>query len=446
MARGGPSAEPPRAIRRQPRAKLFSGEVQGRKVTIFIVKTPPILHRNRGFALLSVLMTSVIGAIIFVGFQAMVGVNRRTERGVASEADLTKIGIALERTFATPESCAKSGLIGVTVNPVASPSPVPVAVSLPGLASPYLGESTRAVKAIYFSRFEPVGTEYFATLKVETEITGPGITSRNPNKLFYLNLALDGANRIIKCYASASASSNSFSGQTTVIFFNNDDESEITHVNFPAVCNNPIVVTQSLTDSVYCSDGNSRVGVCPNKPTSSSQDVHSSIRNVTTTGFDVWLSSDSGVCVGTVPNANVGDPCGSVSPQYKINYHVDCDNVIPTGAAPPAAVPPSRVVLTAHCTTNLNSCTCVPTAGTPSSAIGSKAYDNNAGALGENCRIVVTCANGSIVRAANSYASGEDEAVSEFLDTSNNSVSCLGQGFQLGDPLSFYCQATCETP
>ena len=103
-----------------------------------------------------------------------------------------------------------------------------------------------------------------------------------------------------------------YSGVTTVGFYNGHPHSEFTHVNFPANCANPSVVTQTMVDSVLCGNGGGPI-TCPNDPQTTSIDLRSYAANISTTGFDVFLSAMDGVWVG------------ATSPAYPISWQATCE-------------------------------------------------------------------------------------------------------------------------
>lgn len=83
-------------------------------------------------------------------------------------------------------------------------------------------------------------------------------------------------------------------------------------VSFGRTCNNPIITVQSTYDSISCGNG-SGVITCTGDPGSNSQDLHAYFGNVTSSGFQVYLSTTSGVWVG------------ASSPVFNVNYIVACD-------------------------------------------------------------------------------------------------------------------------
>lgn len=120
-----------------------------------------------------------------------------------------------------------------------------------------------------------------------------------------------------------------YSGVTNVTYINDGSaHSQITHITFPAACQNPAVTTQSYADSAQCAvmDGSDIVGgVCINNPSSTSTDVHSYIGTVTPSGFDVILSADDAIWPGA-----------SGTSVHPVAWHVTCDTV---STPPPVIVP-----------------------------------------------------------------------------------------------------------
>ncbi len=102
-----------------------------------------------------------------------------------------------------------------------------------------------------------------------------------------------------------------YSGFATVAYQNGQTYSHSTHVTLPANCPNPSIVTQSYQDSIACGT-TSGPQTCVNNPGTTSTDVHSYVNNITNDGFDVFLSGDDNVWVG------------SASPAFPIAYKVVC--------------------------------------------------------------------------------------------------------------------------
>ena len=79
-----------------------------------------------------------------------------------------------------------------------------------------------------------------------------------------------------------------YSGSTNVGFNNGDTTSSMASVAFSNTCSDPIIVTQSIMDSVSC--------------TTSSADLNSYIANVNQNGFSIYLSAEC--TVDGLPNGN----------------------------------------------------------------------------------------------------------------------------------------------
>lgn len=122
------------------------------------------------------------------------------------------------------------------------------------------------------------------------------------------------------CQNSTGSTDKLYAGVATVTYTNGQAQSSFTHVDIPAGCKNPSIVTQSHTDSIACGTG-SGPGTCSSDSGTTSTDVHSQIESVTGTGFDVFLTSMNNVYVGTS------------SPQYKISYHIACDATVTGGSS-----------------------------------------------------------------------------------------------------------------
>jgi len=98
------------------------------------------------------------------------------------------------------------------------------------------------------------------------------------------------------------------SGSVTVSFPTNSAHSNIAHVDIPTSCISPSVVTQSMTNSANCQLYN---GACNNNLGTASTDLQSFAVNLSSGGFDVFLSADDVIA----PGGN-----------YEIEYQVVCNN------------------------------------------------------------------------------------------------------------------------
>ena len=103
-------------------------------------------------------------------------------------------------------------------------------------------------------------------------------------------------------FGGGTTPSFTLSGRANSFYFNGQSHSVPTSVVFPRRCPNPILVTQSVRDSVLCGNGAGPI-VCPNDPGTTSQDIHSYNFNVTDTGFRTFISGNNGVWVGAVSPA-----------------------------------------------------------------------------------------------------------------------------------------------
>ena len=155
--------------------------------------------------------------MVAIGFTSMLKGTMRSERGIASNADLTQTQNTIDLILETRSSCTKSGLIGMTVDP-ANPDANPVTLHIPGttgVGAVAVGEGesvgTRNVSRLRFAALAPLepvagGMLYFATLRLETAVRGQALTHRNPNRDIYLKVVLDASNHIIDCYQHAGPS------------------------------------------------------------------------------------------------------------------------------------------------------------------------------------------------------------------------------------------------
>lgn len=126
--------------------------------------------------------------------------------------------------------------------------------------------------------------------------------------------------------ADSSSGQQTFSGRVSVGFNNGQGHSNFATVNFPFPCQNPIIVTQSVADSIACSDISNpqALGYCSSGTGTTSQDLKSYYLNVTSASFQVLLSGESGVCTGISGSNPIGTPCAATSPLYPVNYIVTC--------------------------------------------------------------------------------------------------------------------------
>ena len=88
--------------------------------------------------------------------------------------------------------------------------------------------------------------------------------------------------------AVAAGECKTYSGSANVGFNNGSTTSSMALVAFSGTCSDPIIVTQSVMDSVSC--------------TVSSADLNSYISNVNQNGFNIYLSAEC--VVGGLPNGN----------------------------------------------------------------------------------------------------------------------------------------------
>ncbi len=112
-------------------------------------------------------------------------------------------------------------------------------------------------------------------------------------------------------------------GRTTVGFFNGQPESVHSDVSFGETCTNPRISVNAVewSSSIKCSNAaNNGVGICPNYPTTDSQDMHAYAFNITNAGFKTMLSWMNWVWVGWA------------SPAYPIDWIAVCDEKVWGGA------------------------------------------------------------------------------------------------------------------
>lgn len=164
-----------------------------------------------GFTLIGTLVTLSLMGLTMWATGAMLVNSGKAERGISANLELSEIASTLQMLFESNGSCAKSGLIGLTIDPSA-PDTNPIKIHLPGATGPgpvYLEEEklaaeTRKVTKVRFTGLAPVGDSiYFATLTVSAEVHGKALTFRSPTQAFYLKLVLDSSNQVTDCYRNA---------------------------------------------------------------------------------------------------------------------------------------------------------------------------------------------------------------------------------------------------
>ena len=188
---------------------------------------------NKGQTLILALVAGTIAVIIGGAITKMMEVHSRAERGIASNADLTQFFSTIDSILMNNDTCKKSGLLGLTVNPSPAPSssstpnPTPspwastetvVKIYLPGIDGPgtlYAQEGSpvgvaRQVTYLRFVSLMPLSggagrMDYFSTLHIDTQIVGKAMTLRNPSKDFHLRLTLDDTNKILGCSGIATS-------------------------------------------------------------------------------------------------------------------------------------------------------------------------------------------------------------------------------------------------
>ncbi len=120
----------------------------------------------------------------------------------------------------------------------------------------------------------------------------------------------------------ASRASTLYSGQALVHYSNGQTNSDITTVQMPAGCRNPVVTVQTANDSIACSNaGGTAAGTCLAVPSSASEDIHARVANVGASQFGVHISAISPVWTASSSGKN-----------YTVYYHVACGAI---SQAPP---------------------------------------------------------------------------------------------------------------
>ena len=115
------------------------------------------------------------------------------------------------------------------------------------------------------------------------------------------------------CKDHPDPSGHIFGGTVDARFFNAQQNSTSTRVTFARACKDPVVVTQSYASSARCGNG-SGATACSNNPANIYTYLKSHVSNVSSTGFDTFVSADDNVWVG------------ASSPLFTIGYTVSCSS------------------------------------------------------------------------------------------------------------------------
>lgn len=173
-----------------------------------------MLSLNRiGTSLLEV--TIAIGSLSFVGFgfSQMVSSAFKANRDLTSQYELNQVSQAATTILNRIESCDRSGLIGLTLNP-ASPSSVPISLHKPEATQP--GESLleeghdignqHKVKSLRITSMVrlgdlAIGNVYFTTLALTTAYNLTRDIEKERTKNLHFNVVLDNSNKVVQCYS-----------------------------------------------------------------------------------------------------------------------------------------------------------------------------------------------------------------------------------------------------
>ncbi len=135
-------------------------------------------------------------------------------------------------------------------------------------------------------------------------------------------------------------------GRAIVRYRNGQTNSDITTVNVPTGCRQPVVTVQSANDSIACANASyTSRGTCPAVPSSTSEDIHARVAGVSATSFGVHLSAISPVWTGNAAGNNYGVyysiACtgGLVVPECSDSIDNDVDGKIDFGADPGCSSP-----------------------------------------------------------------------------------------------------------
>lgn len=176
----------------------------------------------KGFTLIGLLVSSTILSILSIAYlRGIWGANAAT-RAVSSDLELTEIDRSIQIIFADQNSCSRSGLIGLPVNPT---NPKTAAITLLfGGGAPYIFVGKRfnirtvdKLELESMSEVSPAGSPlktYLATLYLETSNTGETRTVARPWRKFNLKLVLDATDKVVECsgVGNGSGSSSTLSG------------------------------------------------------------------------------------------------------------------------------------------------------------------------------------------------------------------------------------------
>ena len=134
------------------------------------------------------------------------------------------------------------------------------------------------------------------------------MTSRSGLSALLLTLAFGLAGTTSTAHAQSCVQS---SGTVETTFVNGQTQSLMKRVNLTGNCALPTVTVQSVSATIKCGSANGPT-LCPHNPTSPNQQLLAHFTNVSTSGFDVYLTAPSGVWVG---NGNLN---------FGINWTVNC--------------------------------------------------------------------------------------------------------------------------
>jgi len=294
--------------------------------------------KTRGINVVGVLVAMVLVSVLAIGIQRLIVSGTRGARHVATVDELTTIRQTLRNNL----DCQQT---------LGDPSSLPVACAGPyklrrddgslitddnGIMGSWLLEAhcedneliIDAKKVLPTGEIDPKGFQFTDIYKKASDFCrkhfgGTVITQCDPSKGEAV-IGVDLDTKEVTC--GQVTQGTGFSGVARVGYLNGQVHSTMRKVNFPFPCPNPVIVTQSLSGSIACCNPLSpqRLGQCSANPSSRSQDIRSYARAVTSTGFRVFLSADSCVCVGVVGASPPGTPCAGASPAYGIAYHVTC--------------------------------------------------------------------------------------------------------------------------
>lgn len=168
-----------------------------------------LLSNQSGFSLVSVLVAAAIGGIIAAAMQTMLVSNYRFQRGVAVSGELSQMIDTVRLILRSSQTCQQSGLIGIQLSPLLSPSkhavPVRLAVgsSQPIVAGvPFYSWNVEqfAITELTDLGVTAIGRRFLAKLDLQAKLIGKATrTNVEPKHSFLVEVTTSGDDRILEC-------------------------------------------------------------------------------------------------------------------------------------------------------------------------------------------------------------------------------------------------------